>query len=127
MNLQASQAENSPTTIQPATPAGSNTMAANGDMILLLKKKIDPPLGNRRHGAADRVSRRAAPVLNSLPNLQTMDGNAGIDFEAEPHASSFDLEHRDFEQALKAPGPVNHYRFLVFPRQDQHGSYLHYS
>jgi hypothetical protein len=49
-----------------------------------------------------------------------MDGNIGIDLEAQSHAPAFDLEHRDLEHAMEAVGPSDHHRFPVFPRQDQH-------
>src|SRR5438132_10360593 len=50
-----------------------------------------------------------------------MDGNIGIDLEAESYLHVLNVEHRDFKHALEAVGPSDDNRFLVFPRQDQHG------
>jgi hypothetical protein len=50
-----------------------------------------------------------------------MDGNIGIGFETQAHLPPANLEHRDFEHALEAVRAADHYDFLGFPRQDQHG------
>jgi hypothetical protein len=72
--------------------------------------------GNLRGGAFRQAAWPAVPV-DSFPDLQTMDGNLGIDLEAQSHAPAFDLEHRDFEHAMETIGPSDHNRFPSFPRQ----------
>src|SRR5882672_10029945 len=52
---------------------------------------------------------------NLFPHLQAMDGNIGVGLETEPHLSLLDLQHRDFEQALKAIGAADHHGLLQFP------------
>jgi hypothetical protein len=53
---------------------------------------------------------------DSFPHLPPMDGDAGIDLEAQPHASVSDLEHRDFEQTLKTSRVSDGDRLLNFSR-----------
>jgi hypothetical protein len=82
--------------------------------ILLTRLKAS---GNLRGGAFREAAWRAVGA-DSLPHLETMDGNMGIDLEAQSHAPAFNLEHRDFEHAMEAIDPSDHHRFPVFPRQD---------
>jgi hypothetical protein len=53
---------------------------------------------------------------NSFPHLRTMDGNAGVDLEAQFHVRASNIEHRDFQQAMEAIGPSNHHRLAILPR-----------
>jgi hypothetical protein len=43
-----------------------------------------------------------------------MDRKTLVDLEAHSHAAASNLEHGDFEQAMKAIGPSDHNRFPVF-------------
>jgi hypothetical protein len=50
-----------------------------------------------------------------------MDRNIGVGLETQSHVPVLYPDHRDFDRALKAYRSSNHHRFVVFPRQDQHG------
>src|SRR6266498_2164421 len=63
---------------------------------------------------------RPAVGMDALPYLRTVDGDLGIDFEAEAHFPATDFEYRDLEHVFKAVGAADDHGFLVFPRQDQH-------
>jgi hypothetical protein len=61
----------------------------------------------------------AVPVpVHSFPHFQTVDGNVRVDLEAEFHLRAPNVEHRDFQQAMKAIGPPDDDRLLSSPRQD---------
>ena len=55
--------------------------------------------GNRHQGVARQGALQAFGA-DSIPHLQPMDRNSGIDLEAESHGPTFDLEHRDLEQVF---------------------------
>jgi hypothetical protein len=61
---------------------------------------------------------QTAVSLDTFPNLGAVDGHIGIDLEAQLHFGSLNLQHLDFEEAMKTIGPANDHRFLAFPRQD---------
>ncbi len=46
--------------------------------------------------------------LNPLPHLRTMDGNIGIDFEAQSNPAAFDRKHGDSQDVMQAICPSNH-------------------
>ena len=50
-----------------------------------------------------------------------MNRNIHVGLETQSHVSLLDPEHRDFDRSIKAFRSSDHYRFVVFPRQDQHG------
>jgi hypothetical protein len=60
-------------------------------------------------------------AADPFPNLQAIDRNIRVRFETQSHTPVPNLDHRDLDHALKAYGSPNHYCFVVFPRQDQHG------
>jgi hypothetical protein len=45
-----------------------------------------------------------------------MDGNIGIDLEAQFHVCAVNTKHRDFEQAMKPVSPADHDRLTILPR-----------
>src|SRR5690349_21412598 len=56
--------------------------------------------GKPLRGGSRRVVFLGAAVADSLPHLQTMDRNLGGGLEAQNHGTTFDAEHRDFEDGL---------------------------
>jgi len=47
-----------------------------------------------------------------------MDRNIRVDLEAQFHVRASNIEHCDFQQAMKTIGPSDYHRFLIFPRQN---------
>ena len=54
--------------------------------------------------------------VDAFPHLQTMNGNAGVDLEAQPHVGASNIEHRDLHQLMKAIGPADYDRLPTFSR-----------
>ena len=53
--------------------------------------------------------------VDSFPHLRTMDGNIGVDLEAQFHVRALNPEHRDLQQAMEAIGPADHHRLPILP------------
>jgi hypothetical protein len=62
---------------------------------------------------SDELSSLGADLF---PHLRTMDGNAGVDLEAQSHVRASNVEHRDLQQAMKPIGATDHNRLSILPR-----------
>jgi hypothetical protein len=58
---------------------------------------------------------------DAFPYFQAMHWDIGIDFEAELHLSTSNIEDCDYNEALATVARSNHDRFLTPSRQHQHG------
>jgi hypothetical protein len=59
-------------------------------------------------------------AANPFPYLQSMHRNIGIDVETELHFVAFNLEHLDFQNAMKTIDPSDDDRLVDLSHQDQY-------